>query len=88
MNVSSCWSASRHMNSSFSLRRFGVMSLSSGPGSGCAVAESMRGDVLGHRDRIAVLLDQLADVVATGPERAVGENGPATEMHDENAGSL
>ena len=27
MNVSSCWSASRHMNSSFSLRRLGVMSL-------------------------------------------------------------
>ena len=39
--------------------------------------------MLTHRDRTAVFLDQPGHVVAAGPNGSP-ENGPATEMHDEN----
>ena len=80
MNVSSCWSASRHMKSSFSLRRLGVMSLFSSPrvrvcsGGSCVVMCSLIGTCA------AVLLDQLRDVVAAGTERQ-----PRERARDRNA---
>ena len=55
------------MNSSFSLSRFGVMSLSTGPGSLMNLGVH-RDDVLSHRYGRAVGLDLGADVVALGRE--------------------
>ena len=44
---------------------------------------SVRDDLVAHGDKVVMLCDQLADIVALERYGEPGE-GPVTEMHDEN----
>ena len=71
------------MNSSFSRSRFGVIRrMSSAAVRG--VDRRVEGEQLvAHRQLVAVLLDERADVVALERTGKPG-NGPVGELHDEN----
>ena len=76
-------SASRHMNSSFSLRRFGVISrISSARWSVCVGGSSvMIWSLIGIASRCAAISS-----LTSSPSSGTGKpgKGPVTEMHDEN----
>ena len=82
-NSSSCWSVSRHMNASLSLRRFGVISRISRArsrvwsGGSIVTMCSCMGSWSRYWSTIAP---------TSSPSRGTGNvaNGPTTELHDEN----
>ena len=72
-NSSICRSASRHMNSSFSLRRFGVISRISSPRCAVCIGGSSVGSwsLIGSSSRCSSM--SVADVVAVERDREPGE---------------
>ena len=81
--VSSCWSASRHMNASLSLRRFGVIRRMSSARSRVCSGGSMvtMCSCIGTWSRWAATIS-----VMSSPSSGTGNvaKGPMTELHDEN----
>ena len=61
------------MNSSFSLRRFGVISRISSARWSVCTGGSKRRQLVAHRQLVAVLVDERADVVALERDREAGE---------------
>ena len=83
MNSSIWRSASRHTNSSFSFSRFG-RELAHDQVPVVAVDGRVHGgDLVAERELVAVLVDQLAHVVAPASGTGKPGNGPVTELHEE-----
>ncbi len=82
MNSSICWSAARHMNSSFSLRRFGVSSRITRARSWVCMGGSMvtMCSFMGSWSR---WLSMIAPTSSPSSGTGKAANGPITELHDE-----
>ena len=80
-NSSICWSASRHMNASFSLRRFGVISRMSNARWSVCIGGSKVGSwsCIGSLSRCSSISAPMSPTSGTGKPG----NGPVTELHDE-----
>ena len=82
MNSSICWSAARHMNSSFSLRRFGVSRRITRARSWVCMGGSMvtMCSFMGSWSR---WLSMIAPTSSPSSGTGKAAKGPMTELHDE-----